>query len=331
MIKNPTLLLENCKRLMASKIYVTYLFKSDYLKGFHAIIDKPAVLFQALGVFWTWSDHSILKELLHMGHHADALSLLDKFDRYLENFKSIPIEKFPLSILSSRMIPLDINKHAHTILAIKYKMPCSKCTWHNISKVCNTLKDIFEFTRNAIQFLGVLNIHSEFTLIYLMIPTSVISLITSKITRLDYYSRLCKNNITEVAVYPKALFSADTSVRIGPLALLLMDVPVNPSKHAVKEPDSVVSCLSRTEELPEIVQILISKLNDSQNQLTHAAFKKSTEEKDTNVEMVLKENADLQNTISRLEEEVKTLEENKPDYTKKPFRNCTCKKQDRHC
>ena len=33
--------------------------------------------------------------------------------------------------------------------------------------------------------------------------------------------------------------------------------------------------------------------------------------------MVLKENADLQNTISRLEEEVKTLEENKPDYTKK--------------
>ena len=229
-IKNPALLLENCKRLMASKVYVTPLFKIDYLKGFNAMIEKPAVLFQALGIFWTWSDHSVLKELLHMGKHTEALSLLDKFDRYSESFKSMTIEKFPLPILSSRMIPLDFNKQAHTILAIKYKIPYRKCTWQNISKACNSLKDIFEITRNGMQLLGALDNFSEYTLIYLMIPTSVISLITSKITRFDYYSRLCKNDITEVAIYPKALFSADASVKVGPLAFF-MDVPVTPPKE----------------------------------------------------------------------------------------------------
>ena len=227
-IKNPALLLNDFQRLMASKIYSTPLFRPDYLKGFNAMIDKPA-LFQALGIFWTWSDHSILKELLHMGKHKEAINLLDKFDRYLESFKSMSIEKFPLPILSSRMIPVDIKKHAYTILAIKYKISYHKCTWQNISKACNSLKDIFEITRNAMQLLGVLNNNSEYTLIYLMIPTSVISLITSKITRFDYYSGLCENNITEVAIYPKALFSADASVKVGPLSFF-MNVPVIPPK-----------------------------------------------------------------------------------------------------
>ena len=227
MIENPLLLLEDCKRLMASKTYATPLFKPDYLKGFYAISDKPAVLFQALGVFWTWCDHSILKELLHMGKHTKALSVLEKFDQYLESFKSIPIKNFPLPILSLRMIPPDATKHTHTILAIKYKMPYSNCTWLNISKVCNSLKDNFDITRNALQLLGVMNIHSEFTLMYLMIPTSIISLITSRITRVDYCSKLWKKyNIAEVAIYPKALFSIDSSVKVGPLAVLL-NGPVN--------------------------------------------------------------------------------------------------------
>ena len=220
-IKNPALLLEDCKRLMASKTYATPLFKADYLKGFTAIISKPTVLFQALGVFWTWSDHSILKELLHMGKHAEAVNLVDKFDRRLESFKSVSIEKFPLPILSSRMIPVDGIKQVHTMLAIKYKTSYHKCTWGNVSKAVNSLKDTFEITRNAMQLLGVLDNHSDYILIYWMIPTSVISLITSKITHFAYYSKLKKNSITEVAIYPKALFSADDTVRVGPLSFFM--------------------------------------------------------------------------------------------------------------
>ena len=235
MIENPLLLLEDCKRLMASKTFVTHLFKADYLKGFYTL-DKSAVLFQALGVFWTWCDHSILKELLYMGEHTKALSLLEKFDQYLESFKSIPIEKFPLPIVSSRMIPLDTNKHTYTVLAIKCKIPYSKCTWHNISKVCNSLKDNFYITKNALQLLGVMNIYSEFTLMYLMIPTSVISLITSRITRVDHCNRLCKNSIAEVGIYPKALFSTNSSVKVGPLAFFVnaqVNLPENIKVHTI--------------------------------------------------------------------------------------------------
>ena len=224
MIKNPALLLEDCKRLMASKTYATPLFSKEYLKGFNALIDKPAVLFQAMGIFWTWSDHTILKELLHMGKHVEAVSLVDKFDQYLDSFKSVLIDNFPLPILSSRMTPHATNKYTHTILAIKYKNPFDKCTWQHISKVCNSLKEIFEITRNAMQLLSLLNNDSEFTLIYLMIPTSVISMITSKITRFVYYNRLYQSSITEIAIYPKALFSTDANVKVGPLAFF-MSIP----------------------------------------------------------------------------------------------------------
>ena len=223
----PLLLLENCNRLMASKTYSTPLFQKDFLKGFYTITDKPSVLFQALGIFWTWSDHSILKELLHMGECTEAIALLNKFDQHLGCFKSIPIEQFPLPVLSSRMIPVDTKKQAHTILAIKYNNPYNKCTWHNIVKVCNLLKDIFEITRNTMQLLGVLNDDSEFSLIYLMIPTSVIPLITSKITHVDCHSLLVRNSVMEVAIYLKTLYSANAKVRVAPLAFF-MDIS---SKH----------------------------------------------------------------------------------------------------
>ena len=220
MIKNPVLLLDDCKRLMASKTYFIPLFDKDYLKVFYTVT-KPAILFQVLSIFWTWNDHSILKELLHMGKQMEALNLLDKFDQHLESFKSIPIENFPLPILSPRMIPIVTRKQVHTILAIKYRSIYYKCTWQNISELCNLLKKVFEITRKAMQLLGVLNNYSEYILMYLMIPTSVISLITSKITHPECYHMLYRNAITEVAIYPNALFSADDNLKVGPLAFFM--------------------------------------------------------------------------------------------------------------
>ena len=213
-IKSPAVLLDNCKRLKASKMYVVPLFEDDYLKVFSTMTDKPAILFQAMGIFWTWSDHSILKELLHMGQHTEPLNLLKNFDRHLENLKSIPIQTFPLPIVSRQMIPLDTNKQSHTILAIKYKNSYDECTWQNIYELRSLLKGKFKITRNALQLLGILNNDSEFMLIYWMIPTSVIPLITSQIASCDLQSTC----ITEVAIYPKALFSADAHIKVGPLA-----------------------------------------------------------------------------------------------------------------
>ena len=221
MIKSPLLLLDNCKRLMASKTYAIPLFDEGSLKIFSAISDKPAILFQALGIFWTWKDHSILKELLHMGKHTEAISLLDEFDQYLESFKTIPIENFPLPILSPRMVPLVNCKQMCTIVAIKCKNTNDACTWHNIFELYKLLKNIFSITRNAMQLLGVMNSNFEHALLYFMVPVSVISLITSKVTHLECCRVLVKNTITEVAIHPNALFTADGSLNVGPLSFFM--------------------------------------------------------------------------------------------------------------
>lgn len=216
-IKSPTKLLDDCEKLMASKTYSTPLFVKDYMKSFSKL--KPEVLFYALSIFWTWSDHSILRKLLHLGHHTEALTLLDKFDRYLETSMSHTIEKFPLPMLSKKMIPLDVDTCTHTILAIKIKKVYHKCTLQNIFEARKSLINICEITRNAFQLLGVLNNYSDFTLIYWLIPTCVVSLITTNV--MDSKS-LHEKDIMEVAIYPNTVFCTGTNVvRYGPLAGLI--------------------------------------------------------------------------------------------------------------
>ena len=210
-------LLDDCETLMASEKYSTPLFEKDYLKIFNEF--KPEVLFQALSIFWTWSDHSILRELLSLGKHTGALSLLDKFDQYLESAEPLDIEKFPLQILSKQMAPNNINICTHTILAIKIKKAYNKCTLQHIFEARNSLVNICEIARNALQLLGVLNNYSHYTMIYWIIPTCVVSLITTKI--MDSES-LFEKEIIEIAIYPNITFCTGTNtVKYGPLACLM--------------------------------------------------------------------------------------------------------------
>ena len=213
-IENPMELLDNCEKLMASKKIPAPLFEIDYLKSFSEF--KPEVLFQAMSIFWSWSDHSILRELLNLGKHTTALSLLDKFDQHLESSMTVAIEKFPLPMLSKRMIPSSINTCTHTILAIKIKKAYDKCTLQHIFEVRQSIIDFFEISRNALQLLGVLNNHSNFAIIYWLIPTCVVSLITTKI--MD--SKSIEKEIIEIAIYPNTIFCTGT-VRYGPLACLM--------------------------------------------------------------------------------------------------------------
>ena len=216
-IESPMKLLDDCEKLMASKTHSVPLFGKDYLRSFSTF--KPEVLFQALSIFWTWNDHSILRELLSLGKYTAALSLLDKFDRYLESFIPLAIEKFPLPILSERMIPKNINTCKHTILAIKIKKAYDKCTLQNIVDARKSIVKNCEMARNALQLLGVLNDYSDFTLIYWLIPTSVVSLFTARIIDSEC---LHEKEIMEIAIYPNAVFCTGTStVRYGPLAGLM--------------------------------------------------------------------------------------------------------------
>ena len=222
LIKNPRLLLDDLEKVMVNKFYAIQLFHKDNLKCFYGL--HPAVLFQALSIFWTWSDHSVLRELLRFGEHTEALKLLDKFDQDLESFKYITIKNLPFPIVTSQMVPMG-NKHMHTILSIKYKKSYNECTWKNITDARSKLLTTFNITRNALQLLGFLSGDSKFTLIYWMIPKCVIPLITPAITELKRIGGLYKNDITEVSICPNLYFSTGDNIRVGPLAVLMDITP----------------------------------------------------------------------------------------------------------
>lgn len=173
---------------------------------------------------WTWSDHSVLRELLQFGKHTEARKFLDKFDQDLESFKSTSIKNLPFPRVTSKMVPMG-NKHARTILAIKYEKLYNECTWKNITEVRSKLLTTFKVTRNTLQLLGVLRDDSEFTLIYWMIPKCVIPLITPTISDLKSTGALYKSGITEISVYPNLHFSNGDNVRVGPLAVLMDILP----------------------------------------------------------------------------------------------------------
>lgn len=219
LVQNPKLLLDGILKVLINKTQAIKLFDKDDLRCLYAL--EPPILFQVLCIFWTWSDHSILREVLHLGEYTEASKLLDKFDRDMENFKSIMIENFPLPVVTSQMTPIDTNKQMHTILAIKYKKPYRECTWKNVTEVRTALLTTFDFNRNGLQLLGVLNNDSEFTLVYWIIPKSVISLITSAIIDHSKITNLYKKDVTEVSVYPNLHFSTGDKIRVGPLAVLL--------------------------------------------------------------------------------------------------------------
>ena len=225
-IKNPRLLLDGLEKVMVNKDYAIQLFPKENLKCFYGL--HPAVLFQALSIFWTWSDHSVLRELLKFGEHSEALKFLDKFDRDLQSFKSTTIKNLPFPRVTSRMVPMG-NKHTHTILVMKYKKPYTECTWKNITEVRSKLLTTFKVTRNALQLLAVLRDNSKFTLIYWMIPKCVIPLITPTIVDLKSIGGLYKCGITEVSIYPNLYFSTGDNIRVGPLAVL-MDISAEETK-----------------------------------------------------------------------------------------------------
>ena len=231
LVQNPKLLLDYILKVLINKAQVIKLFDKADLRWLYAF--EPSILFQVLCIFWTWSDHSILREVLRSCKYIEALKLLDKFDRDMESFKSINIEEFPLPVVTSQMAPVDVKEHIHTVLAIKCKKPYSQCTWMNVTEVRTALFTTLNFNRNGLQLLGVLNNGSEFTLMYWMIPKSVISLITLAVTDHSKIADLYKKDITEVSIYPNLHFSTGDKIRVGPLAVL-MDISSQKTKVSSK-------------------------------------------------------------------------------------------------
>jgi len=215
----------NCDKVMVSTICYIPLFDYVNHENFKKCISKcnSTIFLQSLSLLWTWTDYSILNELLtNAGYNDAATVLLEKFNSHSKNLAHKKISEFPLPSPSSKMIPDDVSKkYMHTVLAIKYKRIPDECTLKDVFDVRQKVMMNCDVSENAMQFLAVANNHSKFTILYWFICNDVIPLLNTKI--FENSSCLHKENIFELAIYPGLHFTTDghPSLSFGPLAFLM--------------------------------------------------------------------------------------------------------------
>ena len=112
------LLAEACKSLMASEAWRINLFSNAFIQSLSKYSNTASLLLY-LSFLFTWSDHSILRELVSF--NSEAVELLDEFDSLVDPLNTIV--SYPICMFSLSMIPTEDSPY--TLLAIR----CDKELW----------------------------------------------------------------------------------------------------------------------------------------------------------------------------------------------------------
>ena len=196
-------LLDVCENLMASDKSDVKLFSNHQMKKLKDC-DSSLLLLQRLSLFFTWSNHSILRVLAD--HCSEAVNILDDFDCRVDSFELIA--SYPIPCFSLSMIPFDSS--SHTILAIRCDQELYECTLQYVYDMQSVIMEKCDITQHCLQLLAV---RSDPTILYWTIPKCVVYFINDNISlNIEYlYSR----GILEVLMYPdlQLTFGDFTSVR----------------------------------------------------------------------------------------------------------------------
>ena len=195
-----------CVNLMASEKHGVTLFSETQMKMLQKC-DNSLLLLQRLYIFFTWSNHSILRVLADQC--GEAVNILDKFDCRVNTFESIA--SYPIPCFSTSMIPTDTS--AQTILAIRCDRPLYECTLQSIYNMQSVVVEKCDITQHCLQLLAV---RSDPTILYWIIPKCVIYLINTNIPLHNKY--LCSKGILEVLVYRDFQHKVCDSDNVGLLA-----------------------------------------------------------------------------------------------------------------
>ena len=199
-------LINVCTNLMASSKYDIKLFSENQVKMFKKC-NTSVLLLQKLSLFFTWSNHSILRVLAD--HCTEAVNILDNFDCRVDFFKNIA--SYPIPCFSMNMIPTDTS--AHTILAIRCDQELHECTLQSVYDLESVMMEKCDITQHCLQLLAV---RSDPTILYWSIPKCVVYLIKTNIPL--HTEHLYSKRILEVLVYPDLQLTIYDSESVGLLA-----------------------------------------------------------------------------------------------------------------
>ena len=199
-------LLDVCENLMASDKSDVKLFTDNQMKKLKKH-DCSVNLLQKLSLFFTWSNHSILRVLAD--HCSEAVNILDDFDCRVDSFELIA--SYPISYFSLSMIPFDSS--SHTIVAIRCDQELYECSLQYVYDMESVMMEKCDITQHCLHLLAV---RSDPNILYWTIPKCVVCLINANVPLNSEY--LYSRGILEVLVYPDLVFTFSDHVSIGLLA-----------------------------------------------------------------------------------------------------------------
>ena len=206
---DPKMIVEHCNTLMASDVHNITVFPTEYVNKLQNYNHTPSLL-RILSSFWTWNDSSVLRVLL--GSDSEAIRLLDEFDAQTD--LSQRLVSYPLPSPSPCMTPSD-SSSTHTILAVKCARQYHQCLLKHVFEIREQMIHIFEITPHSLQLQAT---KSSSTILYWLIPKSVVPLIGTKV--LEYGSVLNAARILEVSIFPGTRIITQAASLAGPLVYL---------------------------------------------------------------------------------------------------------------
>ena len=199
-------LLDVCNNLMASDKHNIKYFSDNQIEKLKNC-DSSLLLLQRLSLFFTWSNHSILRVLAD--HCSEAVNILDDFDCRVDSFELIV--SYPIPCFSLSMIPFDSS--SHTILAIRCDQELYECSLQYVYDMQSVMMEKCDITHHCLQLLAV---RSDPTILYWTIPKCVVCLINDSVPLNSEY--LYSRGILEVLVYPDLVFTFGDHISVGSLA-----------------------------------------------------------------------------------------------------------------
>ena len=201
---HPELLRKWCENLMASEIHDIKLLPPYSLCKLRQLKTSSAIL-KMMSMFWSWSNHYILKCLAEFSEIAAAL--LEDFDSRL--YFNFLIIKYPIPLPTTSIVPH--NNNSFTVLTLKCnrKLPV---TLQEVYDIQSMIIEKCEIIQHALQLITV---QSSPLILQWMISKYIVSIIDRNVRK--YHNYFATKGITEILVYPNIKHNINDYVKKKPI------------------------------------------------------------------------------------------------------------------
>jgi len=204
------MIVEHCGSLNASDKHNIPLLSADFIEMLKEET-QATFLLQKLSAHFTWSNHSVLYEVVKVCHNCGAATrLLTDFDARVDS--SQYLESFPIPAPHYTMLPYENS--SHTVLAVQLDVTVKQCTLRHVIDVCTLIQSKCEISSHTLQLLSVAN--SSSAIVCWMLSKCVVPLVTSKFSQksLDFYQK----GIVQVSIYPDTILLTGGTLKVGLLS-----------------------------------------------------------------------------------------------------------------